>query len=209
MLLPHVIPADSLGCARTACAPRPVRAGFTIAALLLAVAWLAFVPSLAAGAACPSLDDSYTGNCGPMFAVPTWTDAGGWSDPSQYSTIRLADFDGDGRDELIGRSDAGVQIYRFDTTWGQWRPQVDADGVPQLLNDFASFLPSNDWDPRDPNEPEFYSTIQAADIDGQPGAEILGRFWDGMRVYRYTPPAGGGIDGGSWSRIGTRGPFSG
>ena len=209
MLLPHVIPADSLACARTACASRPVRAGFIVAALLLAVAWLAFVPSLAAGAACPSLDDSYTGNCGPMFVVPTWTDAGGWSDPSQYSTIRLADFDGDGVDELIGRSDAGVQIYRFDTAWGQWRPQVDADGVPQLLNDFASFLPSNDWDPRDPNDPEFYSTIQAADIDGQPGAEILGRFWDGMRVYRYTPPAGGGIDGGSWSRIGTRGPFSG
>ena len=29
-----------------------------------------------------------------------------------------------------------------------------------------------------------------------------------MRVYKYTPPSDGGIDGGSWSRIGTAGPFS-
>ena len=30
-----------------------------------------------------------------------------------------------------------------------------------------------------------------------------------MRVYKYTPPAGtSSIDGGSWSRIGMRGPFS-
>jgi hypothetical protein len=25
---------------------------------------------------------SCTGNCGPTFAVPNWTDAGGWTDPS-------------------------------------------------------------------------------------------------------------------------------
>ena len=122
MLLPHVIPADSLALPGLRDAPRPVRAAFIFAALVLAVAWLAFVPSLAAGAACPSPDDSYTGNCGPMFAVPTWTDAGGWNDPSQYSTIQLADVDGDGKDELIGRSDAGIQIYRFDTTWGPVAP---------------------------------------------------------------------------------------
>ena len=134
-------------------------------------------------AACPSVDTSYTGNCGPAFAVPSWTDAGGWTDPSQYSTIRLADVNGDGSDELIGRSDAGIEIYRFDTTLGQWRPQVDANGVPQLLNDFASLLPSNEGNPHNPNNPQYYSTIQAADIDGQPGAEILARFWDGMRVY--------------------------
>ena len=199
---------DRIGHSRARSASGRLSARLVLAGLLAGIV-CALASSSAAADGCPSLDDSYTGNCGPMFAVPTWTDAGGWSDPSQYSTIRLADFDGDGVDELIGRSDAGVQIYRFDTAWGQWRPQVDADGVPQLLNDFASFLPFDAWDPRDPNQPDFYSTIQAADIDGQPGAEILGRFWDGMRVYKYTPPAGGGIDGGSWSRIGMRGPFSG
>ena len=179
---------------------------WSLGPLVALVAMLA--PSVASAAACPSADTSYTGNCGPMFAVPSWTDAGGWNEPSQYSTIQLADVNGDGKDELLGRSDAGIQIYRFDTTLGEWRPQVDGKGVPQLLNDFASFLPSNESDPHNPNNPQYYSTIQAADIDGQPGAEILGRFWDGMRVYKYNPPNGGGIDGGSWSRIGTAGPFS-
>jgi hypothetical protein len=179
-----------------------------LAGLLAMIAWALAAP-VAAADGCPSVDDGYTGTCGPKFEVPSWTDAGGWSDPSQYSTIHLADVNGDGTDELIGRSDAGIEIYEFDTTVGQWRPQVDASGVPQLLNDFASFLPADDWDPRDPNQPQSYSTIQAANIDGQPGAEILGRFSDGMRVFKYTPPAGTtSIDGGTWTRIGTGGPFS-
>ena len=202
MRLPHIISPDAPGPARRVYAMPPVRAAFIFAALLVAVAWPAVVPSLAAAAACPSTDQSYTGNCGPMFAVPSWTDAGGWNDPSQYSTIQLADVDGDGKDELIGRSDAGIQIYRFDTTWGQWRPQVDADGVPQLLDDFASFLPSNEWDPRNPNQASIYSTIQAADIDGQPGEEILGRFCGRHARLQVHPAGRSGVDGGSWRRIG-------
>jgi FG-GAP-like repeat len=179
-----------------------------LAGLLAAIACASAAP-VAAADGCPSLDDSYTGTCGPEFAVPSWTDAGGWNDPSQYATIHLADVNGDGKDELIGRSDAGIEIYEFDTTLGQWRPQVDANRVPQLLDDFASFLPAKQTDPDNPNQPQFYSTIQAADVDGKPGAEILARFSDGMRVYKYTPPAGGSsINGGTWTRIGTGGPFS-
>ena len=177
-------------------------------ALLVAVSF-ALAPSTAVGAACPSLDTSYTGNCGPQFAVPNWTDAGGWTDPAKYSTIQLADVNGDGSDELIGRNDDGLEIFWFDTTLGQWRPQVDAKDVRQVLTDFATPPPWEASDPHSPAQPQYYSTIQAADIDGQPGAEILARFWDGMRVYKYTPPQGGNsIDHGSWSRIGTGGPFS-
>lgn len=176
---------------------------------LVAAVACALVPSPAAAQGCPSTDASYTGNCGPMFNAPSWTDAGGWNDPSQYSTIQLADVNGDGRDELFGRSDAGIQIYRFDTSLGQWRPQVDASGVPQLLKDFASFMPSDASDPHNPNQAKFFSTIQAADIDGLPGAEILGRFWDGIRIYKYQPSQGNGIDGGSWTQIrSTAAPFS-
>ena len=176
---------------------------------LLPIVAFALASSPAAADGCSSTDDGYMSNCGPTFAVPTWTDSGGWNDPSQYSTIQLADVNGDGKDELIGRSDAGIETFRFDTTVGQWRPQIDASGVAQLLNDFASFSPSRAWEPGNPNQSQFYSTIQAADIDGRPGAEILARFFDGMRVYKYTPPAGtSSIDGGSWSRIGMRGPFS-
>ena len=188
-----------------------------VALLVLAV----LTPSSAWGAGCPdaNADTSYTGNCGPAFAVPAWTDAGGFTDPSQYSTIRLADVNGDGTDELLGRNHDGLEVFWFDTSIGQWRPQVDANDVRQLVSaqdangnmvsDFASPSISDESDPHRITRPYYYSTIQAADIDGQPGEEILARFWDGMRVYKYVPPAGGkNIDGGTWRRIGTGGPFS-
>jgi hypothetical protein len=192
------------------CARRRLWPTLALAAVLMTL-WCALAPSPAA-AACPNSNDadtSYTGNCGPWFQVPNWTDVGGWDDPSQYSTIQLADVNGDGKDELIGRGASGVQILRFDTAHGQWRPQVDDKNTPQILSEFASFPTWQASDPKNPTHPWYYSTIQAADIDGQPGAEILARFWDGMRVYKYTPPQGGNqIDGGSWAKIGTAGPFS-
>ena len=43
---------------------------------------------------------------------------GGWTDESKYSTIQLADFNGDGKDELLARNDQGVEIFRFDTSSG-------------------------------------------------------------------------------------------
>ena len=140
MRSPSVIPLDLRGCAWVVRRARSMAS----TALLAAVTFALASSSPAAADGCPSTDDGYTSNCGPTFAVPSWTDAGGWSDPSQYSTIQLADFNGDGRDELLGRSDAGLEIYRFDTTLGQWRPQVDASGVPQLLSEFTSFLPSSE-----------------------------------------------------------------
>ncbi len=192
----------------TICATRTH--GIRLACLaLLAAAAVAVMPSVALADGCPSADVSYNGNCGPTFAVPNWTDAGGWTDPSKYSTIQLADLNGDGTDELIGRNDEGLEFWTFDTTVGQWRPQVDANDFPQVLTDFASPVTSDESDPHAPTLPWYYSTIQAADIDGQPGAEILARFWDGMRVYKYLPPSGGtAINGGTWKKIGTAGPFS-
>ncbi len=176
--------------------------------LIAALVGMAAVPAVAGAQNCPEPSPSYMGACGPTFEVPSWTDAGGWTDPSQYSTIQLADVNGDGRDELLGRSDAGLQIWWFDTSVGQWRPQVDANAVPQILTDFRSPRPGETL-ATDPTEPEYYSTIQAADVDGRPGAEILARFADGMRLYQYTSPAGStDIDGGTWTRIGTGGPFS-
>jgi hypothetical protein len=188
--------------------PRRPRHTLALAALLAGIV-CALAPSPAAAAGCPSADQSYMENCGPWFSVPSWTDMGGWKDPSQYATIQLADVNGDGRDELLGRSDAGVEVYWFDTNVGEWRPQVDAKGAPVSIYEFGSNPPSTEGDPHNPNQPQYYSTIQAADVDGQPGAEILGRFWDGMRVYKYTPPAGGNkIDGGTWTKVAAGGPFS-
>ena len=174
----------------------------------LAIGATAVAPGVAGAQQCPEASPTYFDACGPTFVSPPWGDAGGWTDPSKYSTIQLADVNGDGRDELIARNDQGLEIFWFDTTLGQWRPQVDANGVQEVLTDFRSPLPTErpttDW-----TKPQYYSTIQAADVDGQPGEEILARFADGMRVYQYSPPAGSqSIDGGSWARIGIGGPFS-
>jgi hypothetical protein len=203
----RITSADRPGAVPTATTERRSAAWSACAALLVGIA-MTLAPAVASGAACPSLDDSYTGNCGPTFAVPNWTDAGGWDDPSKYATIQLADVNGDGRDELFGRNDQGVEIFWFDTTLGQWRPQVGANGLPQALTDFASLPPWQEGDATNPKNPAYYTTIQAADMDGQPGEEILGRFPDGMRAFKYTPPAGGrSIDGGTWKRVATGGPY--
>jgi hypothetical protein len=177
--------------------------GLLIAALALAL-WLS-PPARAAD--CSLADQSYNGACGPQFELPAWGDGAGWKDPSKYSTIQLADLTGNGKDELIARNDDGIEIWTFDTTVGQWRPAIGADGQPEVLTDFRSPLPSEsgpNW-----NQPQYYSTIQTADLYGNGAREILARFPDGMRVYQYTPPAGTkNIKGGTWSQIAERGPFS-
>lgn len=171
---------------------------------LALVGWL--VVAAPARADCPVPSPTYFDSCGPTFTLPAWGDAAGWGDPSKYSTIQLADVNGDGKDELLGRGDAGLEIWTFDTTVGQWRPQVDANAVRQVLTDFRSPLPSEDtsgW-----KQPQYYSTIQTVNLDGRPGVEVIARFPDGMRAYGYSPPAGGNsIDGGTWRTLATGGPF--
>jgi hypothetical protein len=178
-----------------------------VVAAVLAAGTAAVPPSVAGAQQCPEANPTYTDTCGPTFVVPAWGDGGGWKDPSKYSTIQLADFNGDGKDELLARNDQGLEIYWFDTTLGQWRPQVDAEDLPQALTDFRSPLP-NETPATDWTKPEFYSTIQIAHINGNKEAQILARFADGMRVYYFNAGPGGSINGGSWSLISRGGPFS-
>ncbi len=176
----------------------------------LAAAAVALAAPGAAQAQSGCLNDTnpvYTDACGPTFTLPGWGDAGGWTDPSKFSTIQLADFNGDGRDELLARNDQGLEIWWFDTATGQWRPQVDANGIAQTLPDFRSpqpnETPATDW-----TQPQYYGTIQTAHINGNPNAQVLARFADGMRVYYFSPGPGGSINGGRWSLISSNGPFS-
>lgn len=108
--------------------------------------------------------------CGTGFELPAWGDGGGWTNPSKYTTIQLADLTGNGVDELIGRNDAGIELWRFDKTIGQWRPAVGPDGFAQVLRDFHSPAPSQSG----PNwNPQYYRTIQTADLNGDGVEEII------------------------------------
>ena len=158
----------------------------------------------ARAANCALADFAYNGACGPEFESPAWGDAAGWTDPSKYSTIQLADITGDGSDELIARNDDGLEIWTFDTTVGQWRPAIGANGLPEVLQDFHSPLPTDDvrgsW-----RDPSAFSTIQTADLYGDNEQEIIADHEPtGTRVWRYTPPAGTtSINGGTWSLVST------
>jgi hypothetical protein len=178
-----------------------------VAVLVVAVAFGFLAAPAPVRAECPSGDESYTGPCGPTFTTSMWGDAAGWTDPSKYSTIQLGDVNGDGKDELLGRGDSGIEIWTFDTSLGQWRPQVDAQDVRQVLSDFRS--PGLGEDTLGWKDPSYYTTIQTANVDGTPGVEVLARFPDGMRAYGYRPPPGGNdIDGGTWELLAAQGPYT-
>jgi hypothetical protein len=192
--------------------PRRVRLRWwgSVAAAVLATGIIGAAPGVArAQLGCQDKEatPTYTDECGPEFVLPPWGDGSGWTDPSKFTTIQLADVNGDGRDELLARNDQGLEIWWFDTAVGQWRPQVDAQDLPQVLTDFRSPAP-NETPETDWTKPEYYSTIQTAHLNGSPGAQVIARFADGMRVYSFTPGPGGSIDGGSWSLTSQEGLFS-
>lgn len=105
-------------------------------------------------------------------AGPGWSDAAGWDQPEQVQTIQTADLDGDGTDDLIGLSDAGVAAYAYDG--GAWN-------LMGILNEF----PSSTW-----AGVEYYSTLQTGDIDGDGAAELVARGPDGLEAFA--------LDAGTW-----------
>jgi hypothetical protein len=118
---------------------------------------------------------------------PAWGDMGLWDQPQYYATIQLADIDGDGQAELLGRWAGGMLVNHFDTATESWvarRP-----GPP--LSDRAG------WD-----KPQYYTTIQFGDIDGDGQAELVARGPDGIQAWHYDPQAD------SWRALQVGGPFA-
>jgi hypothetical protein len=144
-------------------------------ALVLCSCLLALIAAPAARAACPDSKPSYTSACGPQFTLPQWSDAAGWEQRSSYYTIQLANVDGQPGDELLGRSPVGVWVEQFDAGRGQWGLVGTSEGG------LALSLPDVDgW-----NRPEYFETMQAADVNGDGAAELLIRGKDGLRTYRW------------------------
>ena len=177
------------------------RASWVFVVVVLGVLWLA--SSAAADSQCPAANPSYFGPCGPTFTLPQWGDAGGWKSPDQYSTIQFGDVLGNGREQLIGRSADGIEIWDFDTTLGRWRPAVDAQGKPMILTGFGDppaltqahpMFAGTDW-----TDASHYPTILVADVLGDGGDQIIARDSSGIIIFSYTAGPNGAP--GTWSKV--------
>ncbi|HZN12053.1 MAG TPA: hypothetical protein VFC61_10260, partial [Blastocatellia bacterium] len=180
--------AGGLGLQAGLLAPLPVPAG----------------PAPAARAQANTAQDAnqdYNSSTGPSYVLPGWGNLP-WAAPQYYTTIQLGDLDGDGKDELIGREGDGITVHKFDPVRGQWQPVLNADGT--ILR---GPLPDKDgWD-----QPQYYLTIQLADVDGKPGKELVARGGGGMLVYRFTsatPKPGSTLPAGAWQPLTSSGPFA-
>ena len=106
---------------------------------------------------------------------PGWSDAASWNYPQYYAPIQCADVDGDGCAELIGRDNQQLQVWKL--TSSGWEnlpygpPMADADG----------------W-----NQPQYYATIQFADLDGDGCAELLAR--NQLQVLAWKLTASGWVE---------------
>ncbi|MEZ4335514.1 MAG: VCBS repeat domain-containing M23 family metallopeptidase [Sandaracinaceae bacterium] len=125
---------------------------------------------------------------GDGFAAhSTWqaalTDEAGWDQPRRYTTLRLADVDGDGREDLCGR---------------------DAEGFDCWLSDgetFATRVEGPRWsDATGWGAAKHYGTIRMADLDGDGRADVCARRVAGIRCHLSTGDGfGPAVDGDALS----------
>ena len=122
------------------------------------------------------------------IAGPRWADMGGWTAHRHWSTIRLADIDGDFQADVCGRSGSDFRCHL--STGDGFGPAITG---PALSDE-------NGW-----SELDNYSTIRLADIDGDGDRDVCGRANDGMRCWPWQGSAFGAAimgpdlsDEGSW-----------
>jgi hypothetical protein len=123
-----------------------------------------------------------TGWSAPI-AGPPLDDARGWSAARYYTTLRLADVDGDGDDDLCARAASGVQCWLSDGA-GFATTAI----VGPAWSDAAGF-----------DAPAAYGTLRVGDIDGNGADELCARTpsgglecyaWDGAGLgLRFAGPA--------------------
>ena len=113
----------------------------------------------------------WNGNSWKLLASksPEWSDKKRWDKRPYYSTIQTADINGDGRDELLARNYLGIETY----SWN------GSDWI-MLASNSPAWSDNAGWD-----KPQYYRTIQTADIDGDGTFELLARSADGMLTYTF------------------------
>lgn len=133
----------------------------------------------AAGVWCARSDGRSFGESRDMALANVFSNANGWAGShAYYSTIMFADLEGDGDLDVCGRGSAGITCQRYDS----WYQDFSA---PELVT--SLFSNSYGW-----TRPEYYSTIQFANIDGDRFADICGRGAAGIYCLNGTGSTSGG-----------------
>ncbi len=100
------------------------------------------------------------------IAGPPMSDASGWDQASVYTTLRMADVDGDHRADVCARERDRVRCWLFgDHAFDREVPGPalsDADG----------------W-----ADPAYYRSLRLADVDGDARADLCARASDGLHCY--------------------------
>ncbi len=111
---------------------------------------------------------------GPDLAGPTWTDASGWNAPKHFTTFRLADVNGDGKDDVCARSAAGISCAL--STGSGFEAPFDGPA----WSDAAGF-----------GAPRFFGTLRVGDIDADGKDDLCIRTSTAFECYRSN---GAGFD---------------
>ena len=109
-----------------------------------------------------SSDDSASAAFEAVAGAPTWSDDAGWDDVSSWSTIRMADVDGDGRADLCGRSPTTFTCHLSE---GSGASVTFGDAI-----DGPALADSSGW-----GDHSNYATLQLADLDGDGDLDLLAR----------------------------------
>src|SRR5690606_11073686 len=112
-------------------------------------------------------------------AGPAWSDANGWSAVKHWSTIRLADVDGDGRDDLCGRSGADLRCHRSEGEAFASEPWI-----------VAALADASGWGDHDN-----YATLRNGDVTGDGADDLCLRANAGVRCWAREGDAFVRIDG--------------
>lgn len=113
---------------------------------------------------------------------PGWKDASGWGGFPYWSTIRLVDVNGDGRDDLCARAAAGLRCHLS-----------DGKGFGEAI-EVAALTDDSGW-----NDPSNFLTLRTGDMDGDGAQDLCIRANAGMRCYLWNGTDFSSVDGPAWS----------
>jgi len=105
-----------------------------------------------------------------MDVATDYSDANGWTDPADYSTIQFPDVNGDGKADVCAHQPGGAAILCRLSTGTGW-----GDSITLALssNPHSTLLAS----------PQYYSTIAFPDVNGDGKSDFCARLTTGVLCY--------------------------